>query len=144
MLHTKYWRTRETCWTRWWKTSRSTRNICYFKMFKSEMQKNCRKLDSPSRPARRRTTQVQYKSRLLWQFSRCTKCKKGGWVKPDIVFFGEGLPARFHKLIETDFDECDLCITMGTSLYVQPFASLPSFVNNQCHRIVSSVKSFLP
>ena len=40
-------------------------------------------------------------------------------IKPDIVFFGEGLPERFHTLIEEDFDKCDLCITMGTSLYVQ-------------------------
>ena len=49
---------------------------------------------------------------------KCPKCEKG-WVKPDIVFFGEGLPERFHTLIEDDFDKCDLCITMGTSLYVQ-------------------------
>ena len=50
---------------------------------------------------------------------QCSKKKCGGWVKPDIVFFGEGLPERFHTLIEEDFDKCDLCITMGTSLYVQ-------------------------
>ena len=50
---------------------------------------------------------------------QCSKKKCGGWIKPDIVFFGEGLPDRFHTLIEEDFDKCDLCITMGTSLYVQ-------------------------
>ena len=50
---------------------------------------------------------------------QCSKKKCGGWIKPDIVFFGEGLPERFHTLIEEDFDKCDLCITMGTSLYVQ-------------------------
>ena len=49
-----------------------------------------------------------------------------GLVKPDIVFFGEALPAAFHhhKSIPAD---ADLCIVMGTSLTVQPFASLPNF-----------------
>jgi NAD-dependent SIR2 family protein deacetylase len=65
----------------------------------------------------------------------CPKCEKG-WVKPDIVFFGEGLPDRFHALTQEDFDKCDLCITMGTSLYVQPFASLPNFVSSSCKRVL--------
>ena len=45
-------------------------------------------------------------------------------VKPDIVFFGEGLPQRFFSLADVDFDSCDLLIVMGSSLVVQPFASL--------------------
>ena len=45
-------------------------------------------------------------------------------VKPDIVFFGEGLPERFFSLAESDFDSCDLLLVMGTSLVVQPFAGL--------------------
>ena len=56
-------------------------------------------------------------------------CK--GIVKPDIVFFGESLPAIFFDLISKvfiglfkDFPKCDLMIVMGTSLQVQPFASL--------------------
>eukprot|EP00035_Acanthoeca_spectabilis_P006808 m.129479 g.129479 ORF g.129479 m.129479 type:complete len:649 (+) comp13676_c0_seq1:70-2016(+) len=50
--------------------------------------------------------------------------KHQGLVKPDIVFFGEGLPERFHTLLPADFKQCDLLIVMGTSLKVQPFASL--------------------
>jgi hypothetical protein len=45
-------------------------------------------------------------------------------VKPDIVFFGESLPARFFSLAEQDLPVVDLMIVMGTSLVVQPFASL--------------------
>ena len=45
-------------------------------------------------------------------------------MKPDIVFFGEQLPERFFNLAEDDFGACDLLIVMGTSLRVQPFASL--------------------
>eukprot|EP01103_Thecamoeba_quadrilineata_P019591 TRINITY_DN8000_c0_g1_i1.p1 TRINITY_DN8000_c0_g1~~TRINITY_DN8000_c0_g1_i1.p1 ORF type:complete len:362 (+),score=86.35 TRINITY_DN8000_c0_g1_i1:13-1098(+) len=52
---------------------------------------------------------------------RCTECK--AWVKPDIVFFGESLPKRFFDRTQ-DFDKCDLLIVLGTSLQVQPFASL--------------------
>lgn len=47
-----------------------------------------------------------------------------GLVKPDIVFFGESLPARFFQYMPTDFSKADLLIVMGTSLTVQPFASL--------------------
>jgi NAD-dependent SIR2 family protein deacetylase len=40
------------------------------------------------------------------------------FVKPDIVFFGEGLPARFHRLLQPDLEKADLCIVIGTSLQV--------------------------
>lgn len=52
----------------------------------------------------------------------CEKCP--GVVKPDIVFFGENLPHRFHSSMENDFPQCDLLIILGSSLVVQPFASL--------------------
>lgn len=53
------------------------------------------------------------------------KCKKcGELVKPDIVFFGESLPTHFFQWMAKDFPECDLLIVIGTSLQVQPFASL--------------------
>ena len=42
-----------------------------------------------------------------------------GLIKPDIVFFGEDLPARFHNQSLLDFAECDLLIVMGTSLQVR-------------------------
>ncbi len=54
----------------------------------------------------------------------CEKC--GALVKPDIVFFGEQLPETFH-LNRTLPAAADLCIVLGTSLSVQPFASLPGF-----------------
>ncbi|KAF6079418.1 sirtuin 2 [Phyllostomus discolor] len=53
---------------------------------------------------------------------KCEKCQSV--VKPDIVFFGENLPARFFSCIQSDFRKVDLLIIMGTTLQVQPFASL--------------------
>ena len=42
-------------------------------------------------------------------------------MKPDIVFFGEDLPQRFHTLQLPDFAKCDLLIVMGTSLEVSSY-----------------------
>ena len=56
----------------------------------------------------------------------CLTSHCNGLVKPDIVFFGEALPENFHinRVVPST---ADLCIVMGTSLTVQPFASLPGF-----------------
>ena len=53
---------------------------------------------------------------------RCTECNSV--VKPDAIFFGEAVPPRFRQLADEDFSRCDLLIILGTSLVVQPFASL--------------------
>ena len=39
-------------------------------------------------------------------------------MKPDIVFFGEGLGEDFHKSISEDQEECDLLIVIGSSMKV--------------------------
>lgn len=62
--------------------------------------------------------------------------KHGGLVKPDIVFFGENLPARFFEHSESDFPSCDLLIVMGTSLQVHPFAGLIHKVGPEVPRIL--------
>ncbi|WVQ75653.1 hypothetical protein IAR50_005282 [Cryptococcus sp. DSM 104548] len=59
----------------------------------------------------------------------------GGLVKPDIVFFGEGLPDRFFELIP-ELRKCDLLVVIGTSLQVQPFASLVNYVPSNCPRLL--------
>eukprot|EP01062_Namystynia_karyoxenos_P008407 TRINITY_DN1295_c0_g1_i3.p1 TRINITY_DN1295_c0_g1~~TRINITY_DN1295_c0_g1_i3.p1 ORF type:complete len:371 (+),score=131.86 TRINITY_DN1295_c0_g1_i3:131-1243(+) len=65
---------------------------------------------------------------------RCTKCS--GLVKPDIVFFGEGLPPRFRSQVRRDFRDCDLLIVAGTSLTVHPFAGLVAKVPKDVPRLV--------
>ncbi|XP_058715889.1 NAD-dependent protein deacetylase sirtuin-2 isoform X3 [Poecile atricapillus] len=65
---------------------------------------------------------------------KCEKCQ--GLVKPDIVFFGENLPSRFFTLLESDFEKVDLLLIMGTSLQVQPFASLISRVPTNTPRLL--------
>ncbi|RLV93418.1 NAD-dependent protein deacetylase HST1 [Spathaspora sp. JA1] len=47
-----------------------------------------------------------------------------GVFKPDITFFGESLPKLFHDLINQDIQQCDLLISIGTSLKVAPVADI--------------------
>jgi NAD-dependent SIR2 family protein deacetylase len=65
----------------------------------------------------------------------CRKCQ--GYVKPDIVFFGEGLPNRFHKLVQPDLQQADLLLILGTSLQVAPVSMIPEMVNRTlCRRVL--------
>lgn len=64
----------------------------------------------------------------------CHKC--GCLVKPDIVFFGESLPDRFHATLNDDMDNADLLIVMGTSLKVTPVSLIPDFVGKKCPRVL--------
>jgi len=57
----------------------------------------------------------------------CLRPDCGGLVKPNIVFFGEGLPPEFFQSRDI-LRKADLCLVLGTSLSVQPFASLPELV----------------
>ncbi|KAJ1723793.1 NAD-dependent protein deacetylase sirtuin-2 [Coemansia erecta] len=68
------------------------------------------------------------------EIPRCDTCTS--LIKPDITFFGEGLPSRFFDLLEHDFSSCDLLIVMGTSLLVQPFASLVNDVAESVPRLL--------
>ena len=65
---------------------------------------------------------------------RCPDC--GSLAKPTVVFFGEELPRRFQDLIHADMDECDLLLVMGTSLLVNPVASIPEWVGRDVPRLL--------
>jgi NAD-dependent deacetylase sirtuin 2 len=68
------------------------------------------------------------------EIPHCDIC--GNYVKPDIVFFGEALPDRFAALSAKDLPQCDMLIVMGTSLTVQPFASLAGRVPRETPRLL--------
>lgn len=69
----------------------------------------------------------------------CLTPQCNGLVKPDIVFFGEALPEAFFANRELPA-EADLCIVMGTSLTVQPFAGLPSFCRDETPRLLINME----
>lgn len=70
----------------------------------------------------------------LVPYCEAADCK--GVVKPDIIFFSESLPRDFFLKIVQDFPCCDLLIVMGTSLVVQPFASLVDEVDSEIPRLL--------
>ncbi len=55
----------------------------------------------------------------------CEACKKP--YKPDIVFFGENLPLDTINAAVTEAKKADLMLVLGSSLVVQPAASLPHY-----------------
>ncbi|XP_036884372.1 NAD-dependent protein deacetylase sirtuin-3, mitochondrial isoform X1 [Sturnira hondurensis] len=63
---------------------------------------------------------------------RCAACS--GLVKPDVVFFGEALPQRFFLHL-VDFPTAELLLVLGTSLKVEPFASLSEAVRSSVPRV---------
>ncbi|XP_077373088.1 NAD-dependent protein deacetylase sirtuin-3 isoform X2 [Festucalex cinctus] len=63
----------------------------------------------------------------------CTFCT--ATVKPDVVFFGEDLPQKYF-LHTKDFPKADLLIIMGTSLQIEPFASLVNTVRSKVPRLL--------
>jgi NAD-dependent deacetylase len=53
----------------------------------------------------------------------CSAC--GDHLRPDVVLFGELLPAGAFELAAQRASECELCFIVGTSALVYPAASLP-------------------
>lgn len=52
-------------------------------------------------------------------------CDCGGLLKSDIVFYGESLDGKLLSSAYKSFGEADLAIVLGSSLVVNPAASLP-------------------
>jgi NAD-dependent SIR2 family protein deacetylase len=51
-----------------------------------------------------------------FQVADCTRC--GGTLKPDVVFFGESVPAQRVHAINRAIETCDAVLSIGTSLVV--------------------------
>ncbi|XP_077504571.1 sirtuin 1 isoform X1 [Amblyomma americanum] len=62
-------------------------------------------------------------------------------MKPDIVFFGEGLSQEFHQAMSRDKSQCDLLIVMGSSLKVRPVALIPSSIPPEVPQILINRES---
>jgi NAD-dependent deacetylase len=54
---------------------------------------------------------------------RCARC--GGLLRPDVVWFGEGLPDQALRLAYEAAQRSQVFLSVGTSAVVQPAASLP-------------------
>ena len=64
---------------------------------------------------------------------RCPHC--GGDLRPDVVWFGEGIPAHaLDRALEAS-RECDVFLCVGTSAMVEPAASLPLIAKRHQARV---------
>jgi NAD-dependent deacetylase len=64
----------------------------------------------------------------------CKKC--GTVVKPDIIFYGESLNSQVLQKAFDDMSKADLVLVLGSSLTVQPAASLPAATVNNGGKMV--------
>ncbi len=71
----------------------------------------------------------QYSMQETWHLvqenlpAKCPQC--GALIRPDTVMFGEALPADVLQQASRKAENCDLFLALGSSLLVQPAASLP-------------------
>lgn len=64
------------------------------------------------------------------------RCACGGLLKPDVVFFGEPVPADALQRAESEASTCDAMLLIGTSAIVQPAASIPLIARKAGARVI--------
>lgn len=61
------------------------------------------------------------------------RCRCGGWLRPDVVWFGEPLDAARLDAAIAAMRRCDVALVVGTSAIVYPVAALPHLA--KAHRV---------
>jgi NAD-dependent deacetylase len=64
----------------------------------------------------------------------CDECS--GILKPDTISFGQAMPQDKMAQAITYAQECDLCISIGSSLVVYPAASVPAYAAKSGARLM--------
>lgn len=64
------------------------------------------------------------------------KCSCGGLIRPDVVFFGESLPADALDEAADAAATCDAFFVLGSSLVVQPAAQLPVIAKQRGAKLI--------
>jgi NAD-dependent deacetylase len=68
------------------------------------------------------------------QVARCPAC--GGLIKPDVILFGEPLPYDALRAAQEAALFCDVLISIGTSLEVEPASDLPHLARRSGSRVI--------
>jgi NAD-dependent deacetylase len=64
----------------------------------------------------------------------CPAC--GNALKPNVILFGEQLPARALSAARRDAARCDVMLVVGSSLEVYPAADLPAFAHRNGAKLI--------
>jgi NAD-dependent deacetylase len=70
----------------------------------------------------------------IGEIPRCNKCR--GYIKPEIVFYGESLNQKDLWNAIQEADKADLMLILGSSLVVNPVASLPLYTLRNKGKVV--------
>ncbi|WP_141611082.1 SIR2 family NAD-dependent protein deacylase [Litorilinea aerophila] len=65
---------------------------------------------------------------------RCSWC--GGWIRPDVVWFGENLPPAVLDAAWQALERCDVMLVVGTSGEVYPAALFPQVAREAGARVI--------
>ena len=65
---------------------------------------------------------------------KCSACK--GLLKPDFIFFGEGIPQDAYKNSFAEADKADLFILIGVTGLVEPAATIPRIAKQKGATII--------
>jgi len=76
--------------------------------------------------------------------SALPRCSCGGLLRPDVVWFGEMLPAEILHSAFYASKKCDVFLSIGTSAQVQPAASLPVLAKDSGAYVVEINKERTP
>lgn len=127
----------------------------------SHEQANSRELSSNSKPLNNTETidnSVHHLHGHLWR-NRCSQCDKSysepaarlnanfdkalivcqyceGYIRPDIVWFGESLPVDSWQIAERAAAHCEVFISIGTSSLVYPAAGLAHLAKQNGAKII--------
>ncbi len=73
-------------------------------------------------------TVCDFKDKIFTEYSNLPPlCKCGNILRPDVVWFGEGLPQDVWQEAIIHAKSCDVMVIAGTSLVVSPANSLPIY-----------------
>jgi NAD-dependent deacetylase len=64
------------------------------------------------------------------------RCRCGGILRPDAVFFGEMIPQDAMWRSRQAASDCDLMLVVGTSAVVQPAALMPVYAKESGAKII--------
>ena len=65
---------------------------------------------------------------------RCQRCD--GFLKPATISFGQSMPLQVMALAQAAAENCDLMLAVGSSLVVEPAASIPRLAKRAGARLV--------
>jgi NAD-dependent deacetylase len=64
------------------------------------------------------------------------RCRCGGWLRPDVVWFGESLDAGVMDAAAQAVEHANVVLVVGTSAVVYPVAALPQMARRSGARLV--------